>query len=491
MAPSLGTFPPEMLIQIVKNIRRTGHLLDLALCCRALHDLVLPELYTHLTLQRHEKRYEKLRLLTFRLLTNNSLASCVYSITLDEAWGVGCFLKNPPFSDNISDKDFMPTVAKHIKDWPETDREEWIELLERNTEDAMLALLLHTVLNLQIMHIVIPPSSTYTFTKLFKAAADKDPRYITAPRRLQNLRVIISSCDADMYGTSTELLYYYLQLPSICEIYVHNIGTGYLQDEKGFPLTCLKSGSCSTLEHLELRDSKLGAKMVKAMLATCSNLRTFVYELGRDHISCCKYSLTALRDALSANEATLENLWIDYWDDESYWAYNTAELTPISSLKDFKKLKNLRVGMYVFFGTGEEGDGSEGGQEEPPVNAPGLPDLASILPESLETLYFADTQWRVDTLITALWSLLSVKIVCMPKLKEIAFEAKIETGCSLLGDSMLSMENLASEVGVRVRVIESNEVFKHRDLGRGWDGSVKWVASMDNSGRFVARAERD
>ncbi|KAL8811302.1 MAG: hypothetical protein Q9223_001819 [Gallowayella weberi] len=491
MAPSLGTLPPEILIQIVRNIHRNGHLLDLALCCRALHDIVLPELYTHLTLQPDEEGYKQLRLLTFRLLTNISLASCVRSITLDEEWHTESWYPNPPISDNVSDKDFMPMVAKHIKDWPESDREEWIEHLERNDQDAIVALLLHTVLDLEIMHIVIPPINSDTFTKVFEAAVAKDAPSNTSLPRLQNLRVVINSCNEDKYGISTELLYYYLQLPSIREVYVHRIGTDSDAD-KFMPLCCLEPGSCSTLEHLELRDSKLSAEDVKATLAACSNLKSFVYDLGWSHISYCNYSLTALRDALSANETTLENLWIDYWGDGTCW-YDRDDLTPISSLKEFKKLKNLKVGMYVFFGPEEDRGLSEGGHEEQPVNASGLPDLASILPESLETLYFANTDWRANTLMPALWTLLSAKKVCMPKLKEIAFEASFEAGYSLVEHNMWRMGQSASEVDVRLRMIESGGESKGRESGRGWDGSVKWVASMDGVGRsvrFVARAER-
>ncbi|KAL8680453.1 MAG: hypothetical protein Q9186_003351 [Xanthomendoza sp. 1 TL-2023] len=498
VVPCLSSLPPEIVIQIVKNISYIGHLLDLALCCRALHDLVRPALYTHLALERGDDFYKHLRLLTYRILTDASLASQVRSITLDEEWDIN---SGEDSEVSISDQDFMPMAENYLKDWEGHDRMRWTEQLEQNNEDAMLALLFHAVPFLEVMHIVLTPYCADTFTKVLQTAVAKDISSDASIQRFQNLHVVINNCDDDKYGTDTDLLCYYLQLPSIREIYVQNVGSYNIEEYadyreiKDSPLTSLECGTCPTVRHLELRDSKLNTMDVKATLAACSNLKTFIYDLGWGNISYCDYSLVALRDALAANEATLENLWIDHWGEESYWVDDIDDLTPMSSLKEFKKLKNLKVGMYVFFGA-RENLGGEGGHTEQTINVLELPDLASILPESLETLYFAGTQGRLDTLTTALWRLLTAKKNYMPNLKEIAFETACETSRPMPGSSTWKMQNLGTEVGVGVRVIESGWKeggFGPSDLGRGWDGSVMWAASMDDGGlpggRFVARAE--
>ena len=111
-------------------------------------------------------------------------------------------------------------------------------------------------------------------------------------------------------------------------------------------------GSCPTGQHLEFRDSHFYPVNLQAMLAACSNLKTFDYDVGKN-FRCRGYQLGALRESLTTTKDSLENLWLDHWGHEDYVTLRGIDVNPIGSLVEFTKLKNLRVRMYVFFGPGE------------------------------------------------------------------------------------------------------------------------------------------
>lgn len=81
------------------------------------------------------------------------------------------------------------------------------------------------------------------------------------------------------------------------------------------------------------------------------------------------------------------------------------DLSPISTLSSFKVLKNLRVGMYVFFGMVIEDDTWVARDDQ--GNAT---NLASVMPASIETLYFSQAEGRVKLLTSALEEWLQVRV---------------------------------------------------------------------------------
>lgn len=126
-----------------------------------------------------------------------------------------------------------------------------------------------------------------------------------------------------------------------------------------------------------------------------------------------------------------------------------------------KVLKNLRVDMYMFFGIERLGI--------PSVGADGqgnTPDLTSLLPAPIETLYFSHTKGRMKVLTSALEKLLQAKEWCTPRLRRIALEADIMGMDNALDYSPLDL--LAGEAGVEIAKIDSKE----KERGRGKDGSL-------------------
>ncbi|KAL8949219.1 MAG: hypothetical protein Q9222_004651 [Ikaeria aurantiellina] len=483
MAPCLTSLPLEVLSQIVRNVYKCGQLLDLALCNRQLHDIVLPYLYSHIKLEQHEVgdleyEFKYLRTLVFRLLSDPPLAAQIRSITLTEEWNCEAA---PEGEKLIPDEKLIPLAEKHLESWPKQERKEWISQIESRNEDATIALLFHAVPNLEFMNIVLPPISADYFMQVMVRAVDKGLAQSNANiQQFTYLHTVANSCDDDKYGMPVNALNSYLRLPSIREIYMQKVGSSDIDinpdDDKYCTLSSLPPGS-STVQHLELRECKLSAQDLEGMFRACKYLKTFIYNLGVGHISYCDYNLPALRENLAMSKETLDNLWIDCYDDTCLMD-DLDVLDPFTSLTEFKSLKNLKVGMYVLFGIHEAE--SESGSEDPIVESK-LPNLGNIFPENLETLYLSGTDDRIGVLVKALENLLRVKQECVPKLREVAFEAYLEGNQQ--APSLEMLKSAAADADVRLRPIDiedpDDEDYK---TGRGWDDSITWAGHMNNEG---------
>ncbi|KAL8924379.1 MAG: hypothetical protein Q9172_002726 [Xanthocarpia lactea] len=485
MAPSLTTLPPETLTQIIRNIPKTSHLLDLALCCRPLYRSVLPELYTHLFLTEvcsDTRFWSKLRLLTSRILSDHILASHVRSLIFEKEWiennddndngrdgrnkysgTAGCLeTGNEESIDTKAAGDDMPDLLHLLQPMSVSDRD---ELLKGHNKDALMALLVQAIPNLKIMNLVIPSGQANIFTKVVErvAAVRTDPQARPPIQTFSRLQVVINSRHVQGPSMNTDLLYHYIRLPAIRQICMQCVDSSDSTESQQFPLAMLEYGSCPTVEHLELRENKINAKDLKGMLAACSNLRTFVFEVYYYGDNSPKELTEQLRESLSAKTETLENLWLDHEGDETYSEGRMGGLITSPSLTGFRKLKNLKVGMCVFFGHWWDGtDEPTHATQDAMVE---LPDLGKILPESLETLYIMNTFYRVKVLIKALHNLLSVKQIYLPNLREI----KLSIFPTIIDHSSArkSLQDMAVCAGVQLRIVET----KIRDdcyISHGW-----------------------
>ncbi|KAL8855433.1 MAG: hypothetical protein Q9178_007922 [Gyalolechia marmorata] len=494
MAPSLTTLPPETLRQIISNIPKTSHLLDLALCCRPLYGSVLPELYTHLCLTEvyPKTRFRsKLRLLTSRILSDPILASHVRSLRFQREWDydwqpycddkdedennddnnngrdgrneysdtAGCLeTGNEESIDTKAAGDDMLDLLNLLQPMSVSDRN---ELLKGHNKDALMALLVQAVPNLKIMSLVIPSRQANIFTKVFEeaAAVRTGPQARPPIQTFSRLQVVINSRHVQEPSMKTDLLYNYIRLPAIRQICMQCVDSSGSTENQQFPLATLEHGSCPTVEHLELRENKINVKDLKGMLAACSNLRTFVFEVEYYQYS-PKELTEQLWESLSAQTETLENLWLEYEGDEEGRMYG---LNASPSLTGFRKLKNLKVGMCVFYGHWRDG-------KDEPVHTTRdatveFPDLGKILPESLETLYILRTYPRVKVLMRALHNLLSVRKICLPNLREIKlsiFPTRFD-----YSSARKRLQDMAVRAEVQLRIVET-ESRDDRYLSHGW-----------------------
>ena len=499
MAPSLTTLPPETLRQIISNIPENSHRRDLALCCRPLYRTVLPELYTHLSVTEAYSltRFRfNLRLLASRILPDPILASHVRSLIFGKKWDydydwppfcydkeedenkndnnngrdgrdeysdtAGCLeTGNEESIDTKAAGDDMPDLLHLLQPMNVSDRK---KLLKGHNKDALMALLIQAVPNLEIMNLVIPsrPSrQANNFTKVFeKAAAVRTGPQARPPiQTFSRLQVVINSRHVRGPSMNTDLLYHYIRLPAIRQICMQCVDSSDPTGNQQFPLATLEYGSCPTVRHLELRENKINAKDLKGMLAACSNLRTFVFEVQYYTFS-PKELTEQLRESLSAKTETLENLWLEYEGDAEGRMYG---LTASPSLTGFRKLKNLKVGMCVFYGNWRDG-------KDEPVHTTGnatveFPDLGKILPESLETLSILRTYSRVQVLMRAMHNLLSVSKICLPNLREIKlsiFPTRFDYSAA-----RKRLQDMAVRAEVRLLIVEAED----KDdcyLSHGW-----------------------
>ncbi|KAL8954880.1 MAG: hypothetical protein Q9183_006888 [Haloplaca sp. 2 TL-2023] len=268
------------------------------------------------------------------------------------------------------------------------------------------------------------------------------------------------------------------------EIYVQQIMSRDSEDPKKAALMSLAAKS-SNIERLELRRCRLNGAETQGLLGACKNLKTLVYDIGDESVSiwdekfpdACAVSMTDLRDALTSTMHTLENLWIDLKD---FWVGDTDDYRPIASLRTFARLKNLKVGMFVLFGISDSTIGHDPpGPEELEIVASDLPDLAAILPESLETLYIGCTEGRIGILSAALEILLQVKQTSNPRLTRIAIDVHLEG--NVHAPSLKPVERVAMEADVELRILDpgSRTHARTREIGRGREDLITWACSME------------
>lgn len=423
MPASFISLPTEVLLLIIRNVENSGWLLNLALCCRSLYYLTLPCLYTDVKLlfSGFTTGFLSLKPFTTHMLKNPVLASHVRGIAIEEQSSRRIYPSSEPRLDETVRELISRSSISQMR------QEKWIEALEGGDNGSFVALLLSSLPNIQRLSLVGLPW-LYPVEELFKSAAKSESFLYTRPA-FSSLRVLRFESMGYSW-TSLSLLSSFLQLPSLREFYGEQIYIEQLYDDKANrSLAALKSATIS-LDHLEIREGSLSATELPNLLRASRSLKTIVYEV--DLLSNCAYRTPEIREALTWNQNSLENLWLDLFDE---YSPSSQDISPMSTLSSFTMLKNLCVGMHVFFG-----DEFHGWTYSP--------DLPSLMPASIETLYFSRTKCRVNKLTSALEKLLQAKESHTPKLRMIAFEADMTGDDSAFDYSRLDF--LAQETGVEI-----------------------------------------
>lgn len=430
MPASFITLPPEISTQIIRNVEKSGWLLDLALCCHSIYYVTLPCLYTDVKLLYNDStRGFRLIPFTTHMVRNPELASYVRGFTLEEQWLRRDYESSRGLQSPRLDESVRGVVSR--SSLSQVRKRTWIRALEIGDQSSFIALLLSSLPNLRCLSMEGLWPSLHV-EELFQSASRRESFLYTKPA-LSSLRVLILE-NKSLCRISPDLLSSYLQLPSLREFYGEKIRVdrfGHLDDKTNEPLATLKSATTS-LDHLEIREGSLRSIGLPNVLRASKNFRIIVYEVGLNSLFTC--STLEIRKALIWNQNILENLWLDLWDGSRalYWG---EDLSPMGSLSSFTLLKNLWVGMHMFFGVEFHGRRH-------------APDLASLMPPSIETLYFSRTKGRVNRLTSALEKLLQAKQSHTPKLRMVAFEAEITGEDKHFDYSRLDFLAKASGVGI-------------------------------------------
>ncbi len=490
MAASLRNFPPELIEQIIGNINKSGWLLDFALACRYFHRLTIPYLYTDIRLIYHGPwmRFPYLKPFSGHILSNPGLASYARNFALAGCWGTDDDLSDDEISENVGHNAVIRAAVHKFSDSID-EEEEWMkDFTISSDENAYLCLLLPSLPNLERIDLFIPERPD-KFTPYFaKIMLDRIPsrkQPFDIEPAFSSLTVMIDNGGTRMFDETLVLIPSFLRLPSLRELYCQKVDIDHLGQMAG--LSQLKTAS-SSLTHLEIRASSLSNEYLTNLLRACPKLRTFVYELGFQDSSFYKHSALELRQALVSTEANLENLWLDYEPGPSLWKRDDINrYLPMSSLSNFECLKNIKVGLYIFFGLAGISRTGLQNTEMSIRDHNDIIDLANILPASIETLYFAHTNGRIRLLTQALEKLLKQKSLSMPRLRRIAFEAYITGNEEEFDFSRL--DALGEEAGVRIDRIDGTALPSTSEYGweytpgidykgQGMDGSLKWAAEV-------------
>ena len=431
MPASLNVLPGELLTQIVANIQKCGWLLDLALCCRSFYDLVVPYLYSHVKLIAHPitAGCPALEKFAIQVLRNLTLASYVQDFTLDYKWS-SCSESIQDY-DSIRFDSIRETLCR-------TNRFEEADVVENKV--ALLAVLLPSLKNIERLDLWVPDEGRVCYREMFRKVIGKEKPFDVQPA-FPLLKVMVNNfLSAKRYCMSPSLMCHNFQLPSLREFYRQGIGSS--SSSADFGLYFLKP-AISSLTHLEIRRSRLCRDDLYNMLRAFKGLRTFVYRVGLEDLDYISFSIPRLREALEWVKHSLENLWID---NTETFIMDVDYLPPSTSLASLKVLKNIRVGMYIFFGD------VSFMHESDIANGAGI-NLARLLPQSLETIYISHTRARLGVLVEALEDWLQQKESSTPKLWRIAFEVDLTEDRESIDLSLL--ESLAKEASVSVVKLDS------------------------------------
>ncbi|MCJ1451763.1 hypothetical protein MMC28_002103 [Mycoblastus sanguinarius] len=465
MAECFSTLPPEMVSQIMGNVEKSSWLLNLALCCHSLYDLTLPFLYSHVTLPHHGRLVGPfyLKSFTYHILRNPHLASRVRDLIIDDWRGTANYPADG--SDNKSIDEVvrkLVNASSHSKEQVKI----WIKDL-KSYEEAWITLLLPLLPNLERLDLMVTRHRDHYFGSMIQRVAKIENPFDTQPA-FSSLRVLVANCDRKC-GTTSNLMFNAFQIPSLREFYGQRIFSD--NSDAGRRLALLETATLR-LTHLEVRHCVFNIQDLTNMLRSFKTLKTFVYNLGSGLISSCTYSMPELRKALTATEENLENLWLDRSPHNSYY-WPEGYVSPMSSLSSFKPLKNLQVGMYILFGGKANLDDLSNAESED-IDTDTV-NLAILLPTSIETLYFSQTNGRIRMLTRALENLLEQKESSTPKLKRIAFEAFITGNPYVLDFS--HMDDLAEKAGVEIAKVDTTAEQDVNQRCQGMDGSLTWAGA--------------
>ncbi|KAL9577775.1 MAG: hypothetical protein Q9212_006152 [Teloschistes hypoglaucus] len=340
--------------------------------------------------------------------------------------------------------------------------------------------------DLEILDITQPCWNSHWLRHLMKRAVDSIPAPEGQLLPFQKLRIIGCTPGNLADVPMVDLLCDYVQLSSVQEICVHNCqrhDTFMRGDGERIPVEFRSS----TMERLQIRDCHLSSSQLNTVLRACGRLKTFVYEFSWMYMEDTPAVVQNTTKALVRMRASLENLWLDFQDDLSEcdtFAIVPGHMPLLSPLRELKNLKNLKIGLWAVFESTDKEISRVPGTADAESE---LPDLRTILPVSLENIYFGRTRNRLWLIVLALAKLLRSKASFVPNLKVVSiefFEIDMDDKAPWWSD-LADLENLAASVSVKVRrmIVRKNELESRTrptrpgfaSCGQGVDGCLTWA----------------
>jgi hypothetical protein len=397
---------------------------------------------------------------------------------------------------DITDIDKVMKEAVHASTNSAKESEDWIDTLRTGqSTDALLALLLPTMVKLEKLDLMLGFITPYLDRMMLRAIAREKP-FDTQPL-FPGLTDFMHAESWAIPGLQYQAmncryLNYFLAWPSIRSIYGHALGNLARHGGGNYPDALLResytryrltlSSISSSITHLELKKCGLSRDYLETILKTPKALTNFIYDYCPSHdFSMFDASFGDLLLALAPQYDSLENLWLEY--EEKDLGRGFAYLGDnIPSLSKFRRLKHLRVPPEVLFPIfGLSAEWSSSG-----------PTFSRPFPETLETLHFNHV--KIETFLE-IWAgfreFLSSGLSQVPRLRRVFVECSSSMSAPW---DWKEVRDLAKSQGVELISLDcSNEGRPGHIFERGWgmDGSIKWACCSEDSNHKLMPVIRD
>jgi hypothetical protein len=467
--------PPEVVSCIIASVPSKSTLCNIALCSSFFYSLTVPILYADVHVYSHNHSFKTLRPLTTLLLTKPTFAQHVRQFTLrdmysddydqtksseNRTWKVEGVLREAVFANSHSGKDF----------------EEWMMRISGDHPDALLAILLPTMVRLEKLGLMLRSDYPYFDRMLTRAIGKEKP--FDSQLLFPVLKEFMHQPSLEWYtnrrfrdwrhqSIGSKYIILFQSFPEIRSIYGYGISEtneNLLRISGRYPVA-----SCvgSSLTHLELQWSFITTQNLCAILKIPKALQTFIYEICMESRHTLPESDNTPEDvfiALAPQYNSLENLWLVASDEMNLEFHHM-----MSSLSEFVGLKSLRVAAHVLL-TLLQPD-----EDWTPLRR----NLSDFFPATLETLHII-----YDASGSLLWNLVSgfvlAEINQVPKLRNMFIQ--VDNGAEAPVD-WKEVQEKAKSHGVDLISLNSNWVEPSTfECERGWgmDGSIKWAPCAGN-----------
>ncbi|EEH41046.1 hypothetical protein PAAG_03332 [Paracoccidioides lutzii Pb01] len=404
MAPrDLSSLPPEIILNIVRNMKKSSHRLNLALCSRYFYDIVIPFVSENIRLV--EPDIQVIVSLVQTLLRSPRIASRTYTLEIniwetEQNYDINIgdspeTLPRPMADLRIDSSLINEAVQRLFTPSDEPAPSKLMAHLRAGNEDAWVALLLFSVPRLQKLSLIVPYNTDHVL-RLVRRAAVRVPPFDTRPALNHLSHLHVEWWDTEGYLNSLFVWPFYF-FPSMQSVTCKKIGDPPLYrgeedmvTEEGDEGGNLSKDHILSLENLPRASQVTQISITKShtgdgmfsKLHFCEKLKSFKFEHCDSYSYYSSFQPTHFFHGLSLARHTLEHLWLAYdydsYDgDEHYEGDNDA----FGSLTHFVVLKTLTMSAINLIGKNYLLD-----RDDLRLRPAAAQRLAQVLPTSLESL---------------------------------------------------------------------------------------------------------
>ncbi|KAF2501500.1 hypothetical protein BU16DRAFT_522468 [Lophium mytilinum] len=443
--PVLLDLPNELLLSIFSFVD-IDDLVSFAVTCRHIHAVGEGPLREHKALQ------DKYHTVTCANQDDCASWNLLYDVILDPL--VELYARELDFAaerkmDWDTHEEWCQVAMEQSKRLPDPD---WRDLLLRRNDDQIIERLLLSFPRLRKLHYVPHRWNSSPFDTVMKAATGyKRAELGMLPLGhlvFQHLTTV-SFAHWDTEGSvSFQWLLYFSRIPSVRTVNGHMVGYETSREEAAyFADNLLQSNATS----LTMSFSCVGIDAFRSMIMGMPKLRSFAYDYAGPSVDDYDFDAKAMINILS--EYTKESLESLQLFDGSDYGYDEQE-TPRVSLTEFKQLRTLATDWDALLPDPDEdadtilddAELSQGFFKED-ENVPASPEIAGLLPSSLEELSLRNCR---EDWFRVLTSLCEQKEENCPKLRKINFmDHRGEFGAAKEA-KVADFKELAKKFGVEV-----------------------------------------